>query len=377
MYPTNVPPISYLFYAQPINSLPNAPMYPNYGPIGLFADSAGCITPFVCWIENYPLPDGLKMPFHVGSYDRKLGLDNYLHLFKGAIHMQKWTIPVACHMFTYTLKDSAQIWLNKGFSWDNKKVKKKNQDRFSPYKGSNHGLLTNLSKSPREILATKKVAKAFGRPPRMVGSRGSRDMYKYLKGIKKEKAKAFDTQIGEWKKGDKDIVPVEAPILMISKESQTSKRKFTEGPINGIREITFPSVAGSNNSSDLVIIRPSIRSLRVDSKIPLVGFSGEHSWPLREVPLDVTVGESPHTRTETLNFVIVSGIGTIFSTNEPNKVEEGHKKFKETILEVMKDVLSCVDAEERIIVNDKYPEQTVVIGKQLPTNFKRKLQDLL
>ncbi|GJW05355.1 hypothetical protein Tco_1564211 [Tanacetum coccineum] len=127
---------------------------------------------------------------------------------------------------------------NKGVSWDNSKGKKKNRDRFSLYKGSNHGLLTNLSKSLREILATEKVAKTFKQPPRMVGKRQSRDMSKYchfhedhghetnqcrelrhqieeavksrqlahlVKGIKKGNAKAFDTQVGEWKKGDKDI----------------------------------------------------------------------------------------------------------------------------------------------------------------------------
>nr|GEW22299.1 reverse transcriptase domain-containing protein [Tanacetum cinerariifolium] len=30
----------------------------------------------------------------------------------GAIHMQKWVMPVTCHMFTYTRKDSARIWWN-------------------------------------------------------------------------------------------------------------------------------------------------------------------------------------------------------------------------------------------------------------------------
>ncbi|GJZ91739.1 hypothetical protein Tco_0663804 [Tanacetum coccineum] len=86
-------------------------MYPNYGPTGLFADYADYVTPFVCWIEDYPLLDGLKMPSHVGSYDGKGDSDIYLHLFEGVIHMNKWAMPVACHMFTYTLKDSAQIWL--------------------------------------------------------------------------------------------------------------------------------------------------------------------------------------------------------------------------------------------------------------------------
>ncbi|GKD19083.1 reverse transcriptase domain-containing protein, partial [Tanacetum coccineum] len=40
-------------------------------------------------------------------------------------------------------------------------------------------------------------------------------------------------------------------------------------------------------------------------------------------------------------------------------------------------VLSCVNAEEKIIVNDKYPDQTVNIRKQLPEHFKKELQNLL
>ncbi|GKC18774.1 hypothetical protein Tco_1020924 [Tanacetum coccineum] len=57
---------------------------------------------------------------------------------------------------------------SKGFSWDNNKGRKKNQDKFSPYKGSNHGLLVNFVKSLREILVTEKATKAFKEPPRMV-----------------------------------------------------------------------------------------------------------------------------------------------------------------------------------------------------------------
>ncbi|GJV93285.1 hypothetical protein Tco_1541098 [Tanacetum coccineum] len=102
----------YPFNAQPMYPSPNAPIYPNQAPSGLFADYIGCVTPFVHWIEDYPLPDRLKMASHVGSYDRKGYPDNFLYLFEGAICMQKWAMPVACHMFTYTLKDSAQIWWN-------------------------------------------------------------------------------------------------------------------------------------------------------------------------------------------------------------------------------------------------------------------------
>ena len=52
-------------------------------------------------------------------------------------------------------------------------------------------------------------------------------------------------------------------------------------------------------------LKPSIRSKRVEPKMPLVGFSGERSWPLGEVPLEVTLGERKFVRTEVLNFVIV------------------------------------------------------------------------
>ncbi|GJZ21438.1 hypothetical protein Tco_0558477 [Tanacetum coccineum] len=43
--------------------------YPH--KIGSFADSTGFVTPFVRWIEDYPLSDGLKMPSDISSYDGK------------------------------------------------------------------------------------------------------------------------------------------------------------------------------------------------------------------------------------------------------------------------------------------------------------------
>ncbi|GKD28289.1 hypothetical protein Tco_1239067 [Tanacetum coccineum] len=251
-------------------------------------------------------------------------------------------------------------------------------------------------------------------------------------------------------KGDKDTTPDEAPILMISRGGQISNRKLVEEPINEIREITFPLVSGINNSSYRVIIKahisgrqvnrvymdngssceviyeycflklkPSIISLRVDSKIPLFGFSGEHSWPLREVPLEITIGDSSFTGMEVLDFVIIRsnslynillkrtamqrmgivvstihmaikfhtprGIGTIFSTYEPDKIGEGHKKLKEASPTVAKGILSCVDAKERIVFKDKsnadvfawtyvdikgIPRTIMVVGKTFNTEHR-------
>ncbi|GJU80215.1 reverse transcriptase domain-containing protein [Tanacetum coccineum] len=82
--------------------------------------------------EDYPLLDGLKMPSYIGSYDGKGDPDNFLHLFEGAIRMQKWLMSVDCHMFTYTLKDSTRIWWNSqkvGSILDYKDLKAKFLDR--------------------------------------------------------------------------------------------------------------------------------------------------------------------------------------------------------------------------------------------------------
>ncbi|GJT02675.1 hypothetical protein Tco_0823844 [Tanacetum coccineum] len=341
----------------------NMPAYLN--PAGLFVDSAGSVTPFVFWIKDYPLLDGLKMPFHIGSYDGKGDPDNFLHLFEGAIRMQKWLMPVACHMFTYTLKDFARIW------WNSQKtssilnyedLKAKFRSHFSQQKkftktnlaGPNHGLLPSLSKSPKEILATKKAARSFEPPPKMFGSKKSQDMSKYypfhedyghdtndcrylrtqiqeavnsgqlshlIKGIKKERTKSSDTPRGERRK-DKGKAPAETPILMVSQETHIAKSLVQENTDYRGKEIIFPPVARVNNMPVIIEakifvrkvervymdngssceifykscfkkLNPTIKATKVARKTPLVGFLGERSWSVGEVLLEITIGDAP------------------------------------------------------------------------------------
>nr|GEV32235.1 hypothetical protein [Tanacetum cinerariifolium] len=127
----------YPFHTQPMYAEPNMPMCPSQYPAGLFADPTGSVTPFVRWIEDYPLLDGRKMPSHAGSYDGKGDPDNFLHLFEVAIRMQKWLMHVACYMFTYTLKDSARIyWISQkaGSILNYEDLKAKFRSHFSQQK---------------------------------------------------------------------------------------------------------------------------------------------------------------------------------------------------------------------------------------------------
>ncbi|GKD59275.1 hypothetical protein Tco_1296784 [Tanacetum coccineum] len=227
--------------------------------IGSFADSTSSVTPFVRLIEDYPLPDGLKMPSHIGSYDGKGDPDNFLHLFEGAIRMQKYQKTgsilnyedlkakfrshfsqqkkfTKTHLVVYNIKqregestkafvtrytnDTLQILglhkerLISGFLHGLRTrslVEHLSTDLLYTYKGLMEKTYTwiearkvatngtpndrreNFERSrksswdnnrgqkgrDREILATEKAAKSFKQPPRMFGSRRSRDMSKY------------------------------------------------------------------------------------------------------------------------------------------------------------------------------------------------------
>ncbi|GJZ86724.1 putative nucleotidyltransferase, ribonuclease H, partial [Tanacetum coccineum] len=301
-------------------------------------------------------------------------------------------------------------------SWDNDRGQR-SRDRFSPYRGSNHGLISNLSKSPREILATEKAAKSFEQPPRLPENKWWRDKTKYCHfhedhGHDTNKCRELKHQIeeelGGWKKGEKDTALIEAPVLMINQKGHSLKKRSVEEDHSDVREITFPPLS-KTSFADPVIIKAYISGRQVNM-IPLVGFSRVHSWHLGEVPLEIIIVEGPFTRTKTLNFVIMTDsphnlllgrtamqqigivvstihraikfhtprrIGTILSEYKSCRTDEEQEEIDKTLEEGMKDILSCVDAEERIIVNNQYPEQTITIGRQLPTNIKIKLQDLV
>nr|GEW50324.1 reverse transcriptase domain-containing protein [Tanacetum cinerariifolium] len=139
----------------------------------------------------------LNIPSHVGSYDGKGDPGNYFYLFKGAIRMQKWAMPVARHMFTILTKippgygEMVKKQCIISSRWMRKVPEPSLPNLPTTYKGlmektytwiqmkevTTNGAPTDHQEgfdSPREILATEKAAKAFEQPPRMLGSIRSR-----------------------------------------------------------------------------------------------------------------------------------------------------------------------------------------------------------
>ncbi|GKC44629.1 hypothetical protein Tco_1062351 [Tanacetum coccineum] len=79
---------------------------PPRGRYGYDEESPSLLTR---WIKEFKFPDGLKVLPHVGYYDGKGDPYNFIHVFEGAMRMEKWVMPVTCHMFIYILKDAARV----------------------------------------------------------------------------------------------------------------------------------------------------------------------------------------------------------------------------------------------------------------------------
>ncbi|GJZ54358.1 hypothetical protein Tco_0609243 [Tanacetum coccineum] len=168
---------------------------------------------------------------------------------------------------------------SKKTSWDNNRGQR-SRDRISPYRGPNHGFLSNLSK-----MSGIETPNRRGSEIETTGQLGKRN--------KKKKEKMSDTRLGEWKKGEKGVSPIKAPVLLISHKGRSLKKRPVEEDHSNVGEIKFPPLLKTSSAYPVIIKLISLegKSLQVDSEIPLVGFSGKHSWPLGEVPLEIIIGE--------------------------------------------------------------------------------------
>ncbi|GJT29380.1 hypothetical protein Tco_0909655 [Tanacetum coccineum] len=290
---------------------------------GSFADSTGFVTHFLRWIEDYPLSDGLKMTSYIGSYDGKGDPDNFLHLFEGAIRMQKYQ--KAGSILNY---EDLKAKFRSHFSQQKKFTKThlailglhEEQHIF----GFVHGLRTrslvehlstNLPSTYKGLMektytwiearevatngALNEQREIFERSKKSFweNDKGqkSRDRTKYChfhkdyghdtnqcrelkhqieeavksgqvshlaKGLKKKKEKKSDTHLGKRKKDGKDATPVEAPILMIRRESHNQRKRPVEGNYAEAGEITFPPLR-NRSSADPVIIRAYVSGRQV------------------------------------------------------------------------------------------------------------------
>ncbi|GKC75156.1 reverse transcriptase domain-containing protein [Tanacetum coccineum] len=277
-----------------------------------------------------------------------------------------------------------------------------------------------LTKTPKEIFALEKGK--FKTPPPMTTPIEKRNHAKFCefhgKNIGKEQPRA--AKKGETSGKDKALT-----ILMVQPWERVARQKITQS-FSPNPEIFFPPLGEDEGTKGPIIIEaeigghcihrmyvdggsaseilyehyfsrlhPKIKNQLVLATTPLIGFSGEIIWPIRQIQLLVTIGDKEHSASTLMNFVVVrspSPYNEIIGRSGVRKlqavpstvhrmlkipVEGGVITLKSSRLVPLE--CAMVSRPERILPADKpmvekrikvainpdYPEQTVMIGSTL------------
>ncbi|GJZ97111.1 reverse transcriptase domain-containing protein [Tanacetum coccineum] len=76
-----------------------------------------------------------------------------------------------------------------------------------------------------------------------------------------------------------------------------------------------------------------------------------------------------------IKFHTPNSVGTIVSEHNSQRSIEEEENSANSGQGNAKDILSCIDTEEKIEIKDEYPEQKVTIGRQLPTRVKMRFTE--
>ncbi|GJX52540.1 hypothetical protein Tco_0280909 [Tanacetum coccineum] len=67
-------------------------------------------SPFTARIRDYDMPDGLKVPTNLKTYDGTSDPDDHLTIFMGTMDVHKLPEPAWCRFFHITLCGAARLW---------------------------------------------------------------------------------------------------------------------------------------------------------------------------------------------------------------------------------------------------------------------------
>ncbi|GKA75148.1 reverse transcriptase domain-containing protein [Tanacetum coccineum] len=69
------------------------------------------IDPFTPRIRYFNFPK-IRMPSHIKTYDGSEDPEDHLKIFQAATKIERWAMPIWCHMFNSTLTGNARVWFD-------------------------------------------------------------------------------------------------------------------------------------------------------------------------------------------------------------------------------------------------------------------------
>ena len=67
---------------------------------------------FIHRIRYFEVPRRTRLPTQVKMYDGSEDLEDHLKIFQSTAKVERWAMPVWCHMFNATLTGSARVWFD-------------------------------------------------------------------------------------------------------------------------------------------------------------------------------------------------------------------------------------------------------------------------
>ncbi|GJR97179.1 hypothetical protein Tco_0269353 [Tanacetum coccineum] len=218
-------------------------------------------------------------------------------------------------------------------------VKKRNNNKFCEFHekvGHNTDECMHLRRQIEELIKAEKL---------------SHVIKELEQGSGKDQPKT--TKKGETSGKDKPLA-----ILMVQPCQRDARQRITQG-FSPNPKISFPPLGDEDGTEGPMIIEAEI-----GATTPLIGFSKEIIWPMRQILLPVKIGDAENSTSTWIDFVVSSRIIPLECT-----MVSGPEAQPSCITQV---------AEERIRVEVylKYPEQTIAIGSTLTEEGYKALASL-
>nr|GEW60139.1 reverse transcriptase domain-containing protein [Tanacetum cinerariifolium] len=180
------------------------------------------------------------------------------------------------------------------------------------------------------------------------------------------------------KVGKKEAPAKDKPttIYIIQSWQRMTRQKVTQS-FKRVKEITFPSLATSSSSTEVLYehcfnrLRPEVKNQMVPATTSLTGFSGETIWPLGQLRLLVTIGDADHSTRAWMNFMIVRSLSPYNGIIERPGIKEiqavpstGHRMLKfladEGIVTIRSTILIPAECATVITSSKEIPKEAGV-----------------
>ncbi|GJU36484.1 reverse transcriptase domain-containing protein [Tanacetum coccineum] len=261
-----------------------------------------------------------------------------LKKFQTAAKVEHWAMPTWCHMFNSTLNGSARVWfddlplesidsyddLKRAFLANYLQQKKCIKDPIEIHHikkregESREDFMQRFKAESRHVKGVLKCMRIYGFMHGITNPKLIKHLHenipKSVDEIMRVTIAFLRGEVAASNQARRKALPSFSPDLEIS-FSVLGEEDGTEGPMIIVAEIGGHFIhriyVDGGSASEILYehcfnrLRPEVKSQMIPATTPLIGFSGEVIWPMRQILLLVKIGDLEHSTSTWMNFVVV------------------------------------------------------------------------